>query len=318
MKGYLDTVRNSVVYGWAKPKQGVACVEIRCDGRVVGSAFADLARPDLEAAGLGACAFAFELPDVAESSTVTASVNGVQLRGSPQRAPLFLQSALPTRRYLGAQYCHGEGVEIGALNSPMPVPGKTRYVDRLTAGELRASYNLSCDLAPVDYVCDAQHLAAIPDASQDFLIANHVLEHIENPLLALLHWLRVVRQSGYVFMTIPDKRYTFDRNRAVTPFAHVLRDYEEGPEWSRMGHYRDWVDTLEPEYRGNDLRARHLADVERYPIHFHVWTPRELFEIVRWTGVEVEAYKHTVPEMAFVLKKDSRTDEPSHPERENC
>ena len=37
----------------------------------------------------------------------------------------------------------------------------------------------------VDVVDDAQTLATFPDESVDFVIANHVLEHLEDPIGAL-------------------------------------------------------------------------------------------------------------------------------------
>jgi hypothetical protein len=268
---------------------------------VLGNATADLCRPDLAAAGMGNCAFAFPLEVTSDLIHISALVDGVELQGSPRPAPLLLQSALPIRRWLARQYCHGEGIEIGALHDPTPILGHSRNVDRLPRKELEASYRMKGALAEVDYVCDAQDLTVIPNGSQAYLIANHILEHMENPLLALRNWLRVVRPGGCVFVTVPDKRYTFDRPRAITPFTHVLQDFEKGPAWSRLAHFRDWVDSQEPEHRGNESRVRHLMDVERYPIHYHVWTPREVLEIVAWTGAELATYKHTPPEMVFVL-----------------
>lgn len=73
------------------------------------------------------------------------------------------------------------------------------------------------------------------------MIANHFLEHCENPIKAFLNMLRVLRPGGILFLAVPDKRHTFDRDRPVTPLAHLVRDYEEGPGWSRKGHFEEWV-----------------------------------------------------------------------------
>lgn len=52
---------------------------------------------------------------------------------------------------------------------------------------------------------DAQFLESIPDESLDFVHSSHCLEHVRDPLVALRHWLRVVKPGGYVVVLIPDE-----------------------------------------------------------------------------------------------------------------
>lgn len=52
---------------------------------------------------------------------------------------------------------------------------------------------------------DATFLKDIPNNSFDFLNSSHCLEHLNNPLLALENWLRVVKENGYVVVTLPDE-----------------------------------------------------------------------------------------------------------------
>src|SRR5690606_9988212 len=111
----------------------------------------------------------------------------------------------------------------------------------------------------------------IADSSLDFVVANQVLEHVENPLRALRTIARVLRPGGIAFISLPDKRFSFDRKRAITPLAHHLKDYVEGPDWARQDHYDDWVQHAE----GLHGPARHKRVAEmlatRANIHFHVW-----------------------------------------------
>ena len=39
---------------------------------------------------------------------------------------------------------------------------------------------------------------------------------------------------------MPDKRYTFDFRRPLTPLEHMVADHEQGPERSRAEHYEEW------------------------------------------------------------------------------
>ena len=179
------------------------------------------------------------------------------------------------RRALSDRYIRGSGVEVGPLHQPLPVPATAtvRYVDRMPTDELRRQYpELSeYDLVEPDVVDDGETLGAFADASLDFVIANHFIEHCQNPVSALENHLRVLRPGGVLYMAVPDKRRTFDRDRPTTPLEHLVRDYELGPAWSHRAHFEEYARLVD---KADDPRAH--ADeliVKDYSIHFHVWTP---------------------------------------------
>lgn len=180
----------------------------------------------------------------------------------------------------------GSGLEIGALHEPLEVPPgvAVRYVDRLTADEQRRHYPELADrpLVAVDVVDDGERLASIPDASVDFVVANHFLEHCEDPIAAVHTFLRVVRGGGIVYLAVPDKRFSFDARRAATPLDHLVADHARGPEASRRDHYADWArHVLGRDGAEADAEANRLREA-RYSIHFHVWTRRSFLAFLRW------------------------------------
>ncbi len=183
------------------------------------------------------------------------------------------------RTMLAHVYLEGNGLEIGGLNHPLGLPrrARARYVDRMPVSELRLQYPelAGVDLVGVDIIDDGELLSTVADCSQDFVIANHFLEHCQNPILAIQNLLRVVRPGGVVFLAVPDKRFTFDVERPVTPWDHLVQDFAEGPEWSRWTHYREWARYVNhvPENQVVE-RAQELLDMD-YSIHFHVWTECE-------------------------------------------
>jgi len=179
---------------------------------------------------------------------------------------------------LAQRYLRGEGIEIGALNIPQRVSPdvRVRYVDHASGDELRRiyAYELSqhnWDLVEPDVVDDGERLTKFADDSVDFVIANHMLEHAEDPIETLNHFLRVLRPSGILFLTLPDARETFDGRRARTTVEHLLRDHREGPEVSRREHYEQWARIIEcvPEEQLPERLARFQAEGTRN--HFHVW-----------------------------------------------
>lgn len=193
----------------------------------------------------------------------------------------LLPAAPISRATIAAHYVRGTGLEIGALHRPLPVPPGVRvqFVDMAPADVLRARFPEVTHVTPPDIVDDGETLATVADGSQDFVIANHFLEHTEDPFSTLGNFLRVLRPGGIIFMAIPDKRWTFDAPRPVTDLAHLLRDYREGPAVSRAAHYDEWLRIIDG-YSGDVLAERHAAFLrDRVNIHFHVWTIDEMAEM---------------------------------------
>jgi predicted SAM-dependent methyltransferase len=217
------------------------------------------------------------------------------------------------RREIAKRYLRGEGIEIGALHNPLEVPNsaRVRYVDHLSVQELREHYPELADepLVDVDVVDDGERLSEIANATQDFVIANHFLEHCEDPLGALGNMIRVLRPGGVVYLAVPDKRYTFDADRPVTPTEHLLRDHREGAEGSRRGHYEEWA-RLVDKVEKPEAHATALLE-SGYSIHFHAWTQTELLEVLRTAADEleldfdVELMLKNGLEVIFVLRRNA-------------
>lgn len=221
------------------------------------------------------------------------------------------------REAIAAHVITGHGIEIGGLHNPLRVPkgARVRYVDRMSVGDLRAQYpELAAKvLTPVDIVDDGETLSTLPEGSEDFIIANHFLEHCEDPLGALLAHQRVVKPGGVLFLCVPDKRFTFDQERELTSYDHILRDHREGPRWSRREHVLDWVrhvehidDAREQERRSDQLLA------EGYSIHYHVWTFETLVAMLLRAredvglAVDFESFLLTDGEVIMVLRRRSQ------------
>ena len=193
------------------------------------------------------------------------------------------------RRLVAELYLSGDGLEIGALNVPLPLPSgaRVRYVDRLGVADLRRQYP-GLDLAPVDLVEDAETLPSVRPASQDFIVANHFLEHCQDPIGTLETFAARLRPGGVLFLAVPDADQTFDARRPSTPFEHVLVDHIAGPARSRHEHYAEWVALVE----GVDPyeAAARVAKLEgmAYSIHFHVWRFAGLLELFTRAAAECE------------------------------
>ncbi|MBD1829408.1 class I SAM-dependent methyltransferase [Microcoleus vaginatus GB1-A2] len=217
------------------------------------------------------------------------------------------------RKDIAFQYLKGEGIEVGALHAPLQVPDsvKVHYVDRMSVSDLRKQYPelATVNLVEADIVDNGETLSSIADNCWDFAIANHMIEHCQNPIGALENFLRVIKPGGLVYMGVPDKRYTFDIDRPLTSLDHLIRDYKEGPEWSRLGHYEEYVRLVDktPEEQVA-ARMQLLLDID-YSIHFHVWTSETFPEMLAYcqqnlsSSFEIELFQENSGEMIMILRK---------------
>ena len=281
----------------------------------------------LSSAGLNSCHLATRLRTLKGVVTrVDASVvpqpihlNNPAVDGN-ENSPIVLRLGKNRfRRILSHSFITGEGIEIGALQNPLPISetAKVRYVDRLSREDLYLHYPelRQYDLVDPDILDNGEDLSTLPEGSQDFVIANHFLEHCENTLRALRNFARVLRPGGRVFLALPDKRFTFDKNRKVTPLSHVLHDYAHGAEISRRSHFKEWASLVEPFFNrhyqpGEETEARtEQLMKEDYSIHFHCWTPREVHELLEHMVTtlrfpfEVEYFLSTEEEMIMILRR---------------
>ena len=206
------------------------------------------------------------------------------------------------------------GMEIGALDEPTPLPPGSfaRYVDFRSTAELAEEYPEldASTFAEVDVIDDGERLETCAPASVDFLIANQMLEHCENPLGTLRRHLRVVRPGGWLFYAVPDRRVTFDHARPLTTFEHLVADDRDQGASSRFGHYLEWARLVEGVVHEGDAKAS--ADLNlsgRYSIHFHVWDAGSWIEfLVHARGYldgafEIRYFDFTGTEILCVLRR---------------
>ncbi|MFM7423407.1 MAG: methyltransferase domain-containing protein [Elainella sp.] len=295
-----------LIAGWAVGRrEAVSSIEVITDlGMILAKIPVDQLRSDVgqlySQAAANPCGFGVRLETA--NFTLGTELWLYAVLGSDERVPIGLvqfgqlaqgaklskpmgEDRLTVRWTVACQYLKGDGIEIGALHSPLAVPeiARVKYVDRLTVPQLRIQYRDLADqpLVEVDIVDNGETLATIAESSQDFVIANHFLEHCQNPLKALENMLRVLRPGGLLYLAIPDKRYSFDATRPTTTLDHIWRDYQEGPEWSRQDHFTDWVKYVNGVTEAAEIQRHvaHLMEID-YSIHYHVWTEAEIVEIL--------------------------------------
>jgi SAM-dependent methyltransferase/uncharacterized protein YbaR (Trm112 family) len=220
-----------------------------------------------------------------------------RLRDGSRTPPLFVSRVGPLpperdpRAMLQARVASDAlGLEIGA--HARPVEGLTPYYTDAVA-------DFAGTESRVDFLADGSALP-IADGTLDYLCSSHVLEHLPDPLAALHEWHRVLRPGGWLYLVVPDQRFTFDHPRPTTTSAHLLEDFAAGrtaatslEHVDEFIYQTDWS-LLHPDVPATERPARQLAARNRYlhdirqgrpiDIHFHTFTPASLRAILETAG----------------------------------
>ncbi len=165
-------------------------------------------------------------------------------------------------------------LEIGAFDHPTYNRGEVQiaFFDRFDPGELSEKYShvetrdTDATVVP-DYVSKEKRFSAVVDRSFDLVIANHVLEHVADPLTWLAEVAAVTGPNGHLFMALPDRRYTFDILRRDSTLSDWIRWREDDLEKASADQLFDAIYyhraiTHMDVWRGN-MNAK--LEIKRFP-----------------------------------------------------
>lgn len=159
------------------------------------------------------------------------------------------------------------------------------------------------------YVVEASHLQGIADASYDFVLSSHCIEHLANPLLGLSEWIRVLKEDGLLVLVVPHKDGTFDHRRPVTALAHMIQDFDMQMQEDDLTHLDEILrlHDLRMDYRAGDLqtfRERSRHNFENRCLHQHVFDTSLAVEMVDHMGLQLLAVETFRPmHIALIARK---------------
>lgn len=187
--------------------------------------------------------------------------------------------SIPLNRTSLTQYLTGEGIEIGALDNPITIAhqnARIRIADRMSTAELKAAYpGLADRIKTVDYVLKDDKLP-VADASQDFIVGNHVIEHIVNPLGALREWHRALKEGGVVFMAYPIPKHCPDAPRRIVTAKHLIEDFESDRRTNADEHILAfawaWNPTQFPDPAEVERALRHMWAKDLWEMDETAWS----------------------------------------------
>ncbi len=211
-------------------------------------------------------------------------------------------------RKIGYRLLSGSGLEIGALHEKAQLPARchVEYCDAISKEQAISLFPeiKHHKLVEVTHICnlDTQGLSIFPANKFDFIILSHVIEHVANPVKVVEELFRVVKPGGLVLIAAPDKDYTFDKKREITPFPHLLAEYRQGVTEVTDAHYEDFIRGVHPEMLslGKEDFDKAINTVRNRREHAHVWTSLSFKEFLQAVFVELGINARLVMEHAAV------------------
>jgi SAM-dependent methyltransferase len=197
---------------------------------------------------------------------------------------------------LSKLFCVGDILEIGALSEPAKFERSSRvkYADVHSEEDLRKiisaipiSMLYAKPLVKLDFVLSGPkyELDMIPDETFDAVYSSHVMEHVPNFLHSLKEQIRVTRAGGSIYAIIPNKNFTYDRERFTTPVEKIIDRFNQQ---IFTFDFREALELVQktvdhPLYvgKGADF-AREILTTNTGMHHFHVFDHENVIEILRF------------------------------------
>jgi SAM-dependent methyltransferase len=241
------------------------------------------------------------------------------------------------RPYLNTIGRHKRILEIGPLANPMVPKAEDMdvfYADIRSIEEIKDFYknDNSVDknkIVDIDYVIKDTYSGSLKNVKQfDYVIMSHVIEHIPRIIDFFFDISNILKSSGKLCLTIPDKRYCFDHYRCPTSFAECYDIYRRGVTNNPLrvlDHCVSWTINDPVFWWGNpsdyenipkdDARfAEALSNYDSaltgnyHDVHFNVFTPETFllliynltksflfpFEIVEFYGTDKDTFEFNV------------------------
>jgi SAM-dependent methyltransferase len=158
------------------------------------------------------------------------------------------------------------------------------------------------------FVREAVDLHGIETESYDVVISSHAIEHIANPIRALKEWLRILKPNGFLLMFVPHKDGTFDNRRCITPFSHLLADYQQNVTEDDLTHAEEFLELFDfSRHNQNEdiesLRKDILNNKEKRRMHHHVFNIPLVIQLLDHCKVQILSVDFRLPFHIITLSR---------------
>jgi len=142
------------------------------------------------------------------------------------------------------------------------------------------------DKTGFQYIAEGTNLSKITDEKYDFVLSCNNLEHIANPIKAIMEWKRIIKRGGIILLVLPNKLANFDHNRPYTAIEHLVADFNQKVNEDDLTHLEEILQLhdlkRDPQAGGaTKFKERCMENYQNRCMHHHVYnqdTLQKLFE----------------------------------------
>lgn len=158
------------------------------------------------------------------------------------------------------------------------------------------------------FIAEGTDLKEIKDDQYDFLLSCNNLEHIANPINALMEWKRVIKPNGIIILILPRKESNFDHKRPVTSFRHLKQDFENNIDEKDLTHLNEILqlhDLKRDVHAGSfqGFKKRCTNNFEKRSMHHHVFDTQLLKEMIDFVGMKTELFYSSATDHFIAARK---------------
>lgn len=231
------------------------------------------------------------------------------------------RSRLPKHEIYVAHVAKKKGIEVGGpsmvFKTTLPLYQKISDLDgvnfstntvwegRITSGR---HFNFIGSKKGMQFVAEASDLSAIQGQSYEFLLSSNCLEHVANPIKALMEWKRVIKPGGALVLVLPNKVSNFDHKRPPTQFTHLVEDFEKDTSEHDLTHLDEILRLHDlsmdpPAGSPEQFRARSLDNFNNRTLHHHVFDLHVIRNMLTHAGFDVVETTETRTDFFALAKR---------------
>jgi SAM-dependent methyltransferase len=213
------------------------------------------------------------------------------------------------------------GIEIGGpsnlFKAALPLYQKLKNLDGVNfssttvwEGEIKSglNYNFIGNRKGIQFISDATDLSEVKDSAYDFLLSSNCLEHIANPIGALMEWKRVVKDKGALILVLPNKANNFDHQRPDTSFDHLVEDFTNNTTEHDLTHLDEILKLHDlsmdpPAGKIEEFERRSLDNYNNRTLHHHVFDLDVMTSMLEYCGFDIIQRSETKSDFIMLATK---------------
>jgi len=158
------------------------------------------------------------------------------------------------------------------------------------------------------FIGEGSNLNFVETNYYDFVLSCNNLEHIANPIKAIVEWKRIIKGNGIILLILPNKKANFDHKREYTTLEHLINDYTENVHENDLTHLPEILnlhDLKRDAQAGSfeQFKTRSINNLQNRCLHHHDFSEKLLEELLDYCDMKVQLKTTTQTDIFILAQK---------------